>query len=73
MFGQHQRGEGHRDDLFGLPAVQSRSSDLGQLHKTEGQSFNTFVCINDFFFHLIEFSNMKSSYYQFVCQKLQFL
>lgn len=35
VFRQHQRSEGHGDDLFGLPAVRSCSGDLGQLQKIQ--------------------------------------
>lgn len=33
VFRQHQGSEGHRNDLFGLPAVQICTGDLGQLEK----------------------------------------
>ena len=44
VFGQHQRSEGHGDDLLGLPAVGPSSGDLGQLHRTKQEEVSL-VCV----------------------------
>lgn len=51
MFREHERCKGHRDDLFGLPAVQPCAGDLGQLQKIQQDEITShfflilFVCV----------------------------
>lgn len=41
VFRQHQRSKGHRDDLFGLPAVRPCTGDLGQLQEIQQDEFRS--------------------------------
>lgn len=55
----HQRSEGHRDDLFGLPAVWSCTGDLSQLEKIQqDENIRHSFLLCRMFSQLIEFSRV---------------